>query len=208
MKYAIMSDSWQKIKPALTVEDAWAIWDSSRHKSEPKKEILFVGINPKINRFTQQENGRLIIECFHSQSGMDKLLKEVINNNPIFRGVYLTDAFSQAYSYQDQEIKISEIKKRYPKFWNQIYSPARQSFLNKLKLGVGRKAIIALGNEAYEYVRMFLGEEQLLNNEVIVHRAGHFKHPPVFKVVHPSAGNPNRFKLKSQLAAISQYLKK
>ncbi len=228
-----------QLKVSIVVQDTWAVWriDDSRGLRAPKfdnallqdwygcnsqkwnellqntnlkPEIMFVGENPSKNNKKILEGENLIIQCFHSSSSQDLLIKQLMENS-YFRGSYMTDAFDSAFEEKEKKIVLSDIKKKYPAEWQEIFDKSRERF-EKLLMCPGRKIIIAFGNEAFKYIQKFTEEKfqqsdiKILENKIeSITLKQSDREWLVFKIYHPSPLNAkNRHKLPDQIKYLAK----
>lgn len=225
------------MKPVLFVPDTWAIWNSedsrtagdcsleklkiwygikspawNRLKSSKnlKPEMMLVGENPSRNNEEIVNNTNILIQCFHSNSRLDRSLKAAIEQVKFFEGAYMTDAFAWAYEENGRTIRLRDIERQYPNYWKKIYHKAKTAFVKKINDGKGSLAIIALGNDAFRYIQEFLQLTTNITPRVRKFEVSSIRHNlRIYKVDHPS---PRNAKFRSlfirQLKAIAKDLKK
>ena len=209
-----------QLKVSIVVQDTWAVWrtDDSRGLRAPefdnallqdwygcnskkwnellqntnlKPEIMFVGENPSKNNKKILEGENLIIQCFHSSSSQDLLIKQLMENS-YFRGSYMTDALDSAFEESGKKIILSDIKKKYPAEWQKIFTKARERFKQLLAFP-DRRIVIALGGEAFKYIQQFTkgtfqaSEISALENGIkSLTLSRDNRKWQVFKIYHPS----------------------
>lgn len=225
------------MKKSITVQDTWAVWhpDDRRGRGNKidysklkelyginsagwetliknialKPEIMFIGENPSKNNEKILAGENLVIQCFHSSSPQDLLLKKVLESG-FFKGSCITDAFDSAYEDEGEKITLKEIKKKYPESWNNIYVEAKGIFLKKIEQGLGEQAIICMGDDAFKYISNFIDKE-VLKKDDIEPRIKHIQYQynghllNIYKIDHPSPLNAKyRFLLPDELKAIEK----
>ncbi len=227
------------LKVSIVVQDTWAIWNGEDKrglhapkfsntllqnwygsnsgewnallkKTNLKPEIMFVGENPSKNNKKILAGNNLIIQCFHSSSVQDLLIKNVLEDG-YFHGSYMTDAFDSAFEKNGKKITLKEIRKWYPSEWQQIFNKSRERF-EELLIYPGRTIVIALGNEAFKYIIEFTKESFLKSDVVTVENDVAFlkltkgkREWKVFKIYHPSPLNAkNRLKIPAQLESLKK----
>jgi len=171
-----------QLKRSVVVQDTWAVWHAydSRGLRAPefdnallqdwygcnsqawnellqntnlKPEIMFVGENPSRNNEEILEGENLTIQCFHSSSPQDLLIKQLMENS-YFQGSYMTDAFNSAFEENGQKITLADLERKYPGEWQKIFNQARERF-ESLLMSLDRRIIIAFGNKAFTYIQRF-----------------------------------------------------
>ena len=180
------------------------IWKEIKSK-KTKPEVLFLGEAPIRNK--KKKNDDLIdginlkIQCFHSNSPTDRLIKESFDKNPFFYGSFLTDFFHSAYKFNEEELHINDVENRFPEQFLRIKEKEEKHFIENLKKGVGSKAIICYGNIQKKEVEK-LGSRAK-------HTETNYKNRrlKIFKVDHPSPKNPYRRELIEELNLIRKNLK-
>lgn len=229
-----------KIKPVLFVPDTWAIWnpadsrtalssgdcsleelkswygikspawDELKRSKNLKPEIMLVGENPSKSNNEIIEKTNILIQCFHSSSPLDRLLKAAIKKVKFFEGAYMTDAFSWAYEENGNNIRLRDIRKKYPNYWDKIYSEAKTTFVNKINEGKGSLAIIALGNDAFRYIQEFLQLTTSITPRITKFEVSSVRRNlRIYRVDHPSPLNAKfRGLFIKQLETITKDLKK
>lgn len=186
-----------------------ARWETLIKNIVLKPEIMFVGENPSKNNEKILDSENLVIQCFHSSSPQDLLLKKILENG-FFKGSCITDAFDSAYEDEDKKITLKEIKKEYPERWDNIYTEAKGNFLKKIEQGLGERAIICMGADAFKYVSNFIDKEVIKKDDIeprIKHiqyqNNGHLLN--IYKIDHPSPLNAKyRSLLSDELKAIEK----
>lgn len=230
-----------KLKVSIVVQDTWAVWhtDDSRglrapgfdngllqdwygcdspkwnellQNTELNPKIMFVGENPSKNNAEILEGENLTIQCFHSSSIQDLLIKQLLGGS-YFRGSCMTDAFDSAFEENGKKIILSDIKRKYPAEWQKIFNKARERF-EQLLAFPDRKIIIAFGNEAFKYTQEFTKEKfkqsdiiRTLENKKIESMTLKQSNREwlVFKIYHPSPLNTKyRHKLHDQIKYLAK----
>jgi len=226
------------LKVSMVVQDTWAIWHEedtrglSASKFDPEKlkdwygcnskkwkallkrtnskpEIVFFGKDPGKRNKNYTDGNKLSIQCFHSNSSMDLLIKGVLENS-CFRGSYMTDVFDKSFEERGETISLKDIKKKYKTEWEEIRKEAQEKFV-KLIMDTKCKDIIAFGNDAFEYIQEFTKDKfqtsdmRTLENKIesITLKESNRKWS-VFKVYHPSPLNRNRHKLSDQMKYLAK----
>lgn len=230
----------ENMKKSITIQDTWAIWhpDDKQeqniktsdeklkdwygidspvwnelfNKTTKKPEIIFVGENPSKNNKKILKEDKLIIQCFHSNSSQDLLLKKILENG-FFKGTYMTDAFDSAFENEGKKIKLKDIRRKYPENWKNIYTEAKEKFLEKIKKGFGKRAIICMGEDAFNYVIKFIDGKDF-KKDLIEPRIKHIQCQNngimlnIYKIDHPSPLNAkNRFLLLTELGVLEKILR-
>lgn len=226
------------IKPVLHAPDTWAIWSPEDPRTEArgsncsieelsnwygirspiwnklvdgadlKPEVMIVGENPSKNNNKIINGPDILIQCFHSNSVLDRSLKTAIEQVGFFKGAYMTDAFAWAYEEDDKKISLGEIKKNHPNIWQEIYHEAKMAFVKNINEGKGSSAIIALGNDAFRYIQEFLQFTTDIQPRVKKFEVASVKNNlRVYRVDHPSPLNARyRGLFIQQLKAIAKDL--
>jgi hypothetical protein len=169
---------------------------------------MFIGEAPIKNKNGSNTNlinkKKLEIQCFHSNSSMDKLLKTLFEKNQLLKGSIITDFFHSAYEYKQEPIKISEIKKNYSKKYLKIKKKEEKHFINNIKKGYGSKAIICFGNISFYNICDFFNikKEKIIQKKFKIKYTEVFykkKKLKIFGIYHPSGANPYRKEIFVQL---------
>ena len=191
--YGVKSPAWSELVSDIT----------------RKPEIMIVGENPSKNNDKLINGTDLLIQCFHSNSILDRSLKTAVERVEFFRGSYMTDAFACAYEEEGRKIRLKDIKKKHPDIWQEIYNEAKTAFVNNINEGKGSSAIIALGNDAFRYIQEFLQLTTDIHPRVKKFEVASVKNNlRVYRVDHPSPLNARyRGLFIQQLEAIANDLK-
>ncbi len=172
--YGIESSAWNKLVESTT----------------RKPEIMIVGENPSKNNDKIITGTDISIQCFHSNSVLDRSLKTAIEQVKSFEGAYMTDAFACAYEEDGRKISLGEIKKKHSDIWQKIYREAKAAFVKNINEGKGSSAIIALGNDAFRYIQEFLQLTTDIQPRVRKFEVASVKNSlRVYRVDHPSPRN-------------------
>jgi len=186
-------------------------------KNKTNPSIMFIGEAPIKN--TSGSNADLIgktdlkIQCFHSNSSMDKLLKTLYEKNSFFQNASITDFFHSAYEYNGKTIKLDEIQRKFPKEWIKIKKKEGEHFIKNVKKGYGSKAILCFGDISFNNICNFFK----IKKDIIRNIGNRVKYIEIsyneqklriFKIDHPSQRNGFRKELFKELPFIKNKLQK
>jgi uracil-DNA glycosylase len=169
---------------------------------------MIVGENPSKNNDKIIQETDISMQCFHSNSVLDRSLKSAIEQVKTFEGAYMTDAFASAYEEDGKKIGLRDIRKNHPDYWQQIYTEAKDAFVRKINEGKGSRAIVALGNDAFRYIQEFLQLTTDISPRIIKFEVASVKNNlRIYRVDHPSPLNAKYHGLfVQQLQAIAEGL--